>query len=214
LGHSQYDATHPAESLRYRFYGWTMTPAGPEYAWHHDVPRNSHVYSIAPAGPDRFAVAEAIAPAGPALSSPTWRIQVTLRRHSDGEPEVALAFPHRDQPIQQVLVSPDGSQVVVRLGTGLWVWDASDWGKSPKVIEGKTKNAMAPPAAAFHPSGRYLLLANEGPSVIVYDTTTWKQARKWKWDVGVLRTAAVAPDGSLAAAAGWLGSIVLWDLDL
>jgi WD40 repeat protein len=73
---------------------------------------------------------------------------------------------------------------------------------------------MTAPAACFHPSAPYLLLANGGPSVIVFDTT-WKPVRKWKWDTGgVLRTVAVSPDGSLAAAGGPRGVVVVWDLDL
>jgi WD40 repeat protein len=74
---------------------------------------------------------------------------------------------------------------------------------------------MVGPGACFHPSQPYLLLANGGPSVIVFDTTTWKPVRKWKWDTGgTLRAVAIAPDGTLAAAGGPRGIAVVWDLDL
>jgi hypothetical protein len=50
--------------------------------------------------------------------------------------------------------------------------------------------------------------------VLVYDTTTWKQVRKWQWGAGTLRAVAVSADGALAAAAGPRGTVVVWDLDL
>src|SRR5262249_33652414 len=117
--------------------------------------------------------------------------------------------------LEQLLVSPDGSRVVVRRGTALWVLDADGGEKVPRAVEGKYAKFMGERAACFHPSAPYLLLANNGPSVLVYDTTTWQQVRKWKWDAGgVLRTVAISRDGALAAAAGPRGAIVVWDLDL
>ena len=49
---------------------------------------------------------------------------------------------------------------------------------------------------------------------LIVSTTTWKQVRKWKWDIGALRVIGVSPDGTLAAAGGPTGKIVVWDLDL
>jgi hypothetical protein len=96
----------------------------------------------------------------------------------------------------------------------LWVYDTADWIRPPVVVPGTDKKLLDERAAAFHPSGRYLLLANNGPSVLVYDTATWKEVRKWKWDAGTLRTVGISPDGTLAAAAGPHGAVVVWDLDL
>ncbi|MBN9119778.1 MAG: hypothetical protein J0I06_11575 [Planctomycetes bacterium] len=212
LGHSHYDEERAAESSCYRLYGWTLTPAGLEYAWHRNLSTHTDVRSVTRLGADRFATAATVRFSANLLDSAAWRIEVTVRRAADGEPEEEHAAPQ--QRVQQLLASPQGDKLVLRSGTGLRVWDANDLKKRPAIVEGKFKSTMEPPAAAFDPSGRYLLLANDGPSVIVYDTTTWKQVRKWKWDVGVLRAVAVAPDGTLAAAAGPRGAIAVWDLDL
>jgi WD40 repeat protein len=69
-------------------------------------------------------------------------------------------------------------------------------------------------AATFHPSGRYLLLATNDPTVIAFDTATWNPIQTWAWDTGALRSGAVSPDGTLAAAGSAGGTTVVWDLDL
>jgi hypothetical protein len=211
IGYSAFDTERPANPPRWRLYGWTMTPEGPVYAWHRDAPLNEGVLSLVGLG-DRVVTADVVAPAGYIYASTSRHIRVTIRRASDGEPEVQLPFPHPE--IQQILAAPGGDLLVGRLGTELHVWSASDWNAPPVVVEGRHTPTMRPPAAAFHPSGRYLLLANDGPSIVAFDTTTWKQVQKWKWSSGRLGVIAVSPDGTLAAAGSTHGVVVVWDLDL
>ena len=204
-GNTVYDQDRPRTSAPNRLYNWALTGAGPECAWYRDVPANRIVWLIACVCGDRIVTLEAT------HSAPRWEPLVAVRA-ATGEPEVTFVAPTFTP--QQFLASPDGRQFVYRLGTELRVWDATDWRKPPTVVAGKHKHTMHSMAAAFHPSGRYLLLGNDGPSVLVFDTSTWKEVRKWKWSVGALRTVAVSADGSLAAAAGPRGTIVVWDLDL
>ncbi len=212
LGHSQYDEDRTADSPRQRVYGFALTADGPQYAWHSDVPAGVNVREVAALGPDRVAVYETVPLGSGVFQSVAWRVRMTVRRAADGTTEAELDYPHLQA--HQVLGSPDGTKLVARFGMELRVWDAADWKRPPRVIEGIHKGTMSEPAAAFTPDGRFLLLANDGPSVLVYDTTSWAVVRKWKWDVGVLRVVAVSPDGSLAAAAGPRGRIAVWDLDL
>ncbi len=214
LGHSSFDTDRPAATACQRLYGWRMTDDGPEYEWHQDVSRRVFTFGLTALGADRFATAEMVAPVGQVSVSysPTHPAQVAVRRASDGAALAALDFPLGD--IQQLLASPDGTKLVARHGTELRVWDATNWALPPRIVRGKYKSEMTPSAAAFIPSGHYLLLANGGPSVVVYDTRAWKEVRRWKWDSGALRAVAVSPDGTLAAAAGPRGTIVVWDLDL
>lgn len=212
VGDSMFDADSPSPSYRHRtrLYGWTMTAVGPEYDWHRDVPRNEHVLFVA-ALDNRFATAERVRPKGGGYDA-EWDVRLTIRRAADGFRVTELPYPHGQ--IQQFLASPDGGLLVGRLGTELHVWGAADWKAPPVVVAGGHDAAMEPAAAAFHPSGRYLLLANNDPSVIALDTSTWKRVQTWKWDAGALRSAAVSPDGTLAAAGGAGGTVVVWDLDL
>jgi WD40 repeat protein len=197
----------PSTSL-YRLYCRAVTGAGPQYVWHRDYPMRVVAGMVAALGPDRCVEYEV---GMPASERPGKRI--TIRHMAGGEAERVLPLP--DQRFDQLLASPDGTKLVARCGTELLVWDPTDWDKPPATVKGMRKGSMYAPAACFHPSAPYLLLANDGPSVLVFDTTTWKQVRKWKWDAGgVLRTVTVSADGTLAAAGGTRGTVVVWDLDL
>ena len=67
---------------------------------------------------------------------------------------------------------------------------------------------------AFHPSGRFLAATSNDNTVKLYDTTTWEMAHAFDWQIGRLRSVAISPDGTLAAAGGDKGKIVVWDFDL
>jgi WD40 repeat protein len=67
---------------------------------------------------------------------------------------------------------------------------------------------------AFHPSGRFLAATSNDNTVKLYDVQTWKLAHAFDWEIGRLRSVAFSPDGTLAAAGGDNGKIVVWDFDL
>ena len=201
-------------------HGWTMTPAGPQHEWQRDFSSSGQMHFVLVAAlRERFATAEIVWPPGANYDYTTSRVRVTIRRASDGEPVTELAFPHPH--IQQLLASPNGELLVGRFGTELHVWNATDW-NAPLVVAGCApdddgREFWRPPetsAAAFHPSGRHLLLANDDPSMIAFDTSTWQPVHRWTWDAGDLCACAVSPDGTLAATGGTRGTVVVWDLDL
>jgi WD40 repeat protein len=68
-------------------------------------------------------------------------------------------------------------------------------------------------AAAFTPDGRSILTAGADGSVRFWDTTTWREARRFDWGIGKIHLAAFAPDGLTCAAAGEKGGVVVWDVD-
>ena len=213
VGHSDYDADRPAKARSDRLYEWTMTATGPRYAWHLDTPEDAQPWRVVFAGNDTL-VSEDWVTDGPrgATGYQPKRSRLAVRSAATGKVLRTLDAP--TDRVEQLLASPDGQQVVVRGGTQLWAYDTTDWKKPPVAVEGKHGNRHPESAACFHPTAPYLLLANNGPSVVVYDTNTWKPARKWKWSAGTLRACAVSPDGTLAAAAGPRGTVVVWDLDL
>ena len=201
----------PAYRARTRLYGWTMTATGPEQAWHYIVPARE-IMRFVVALDRQFAIAEMTALPGYTYDNPMWSIRLTICRATTGACVTELAYPH--QQIQQLLASPTGELLVARDGTELHVWTALNWSAPPVVVAGAHDHAMEPSAACFHPSGRYLLLANNNPSVTAFDTSTWAPVQTWRWDAGALRSTAVSPDGSLAAAGSSRGVVVVWDLDL
>lgn len=212
VGHSDYDTDRPKKGRSNRLYGWKMTAAGPRYEWHLDTAEDALPWRIVFADNDTL-VSEDWVPDGPnILGSVPKKPRLCVRSAATGEPQRTLDSPTKR--VEQLLVSPDGKQVVVRGGTNLWIHDAHDWQKPPVAVEGKHWNQPDERAACFHPTQPYLLLANNGQSVLVFDTSTWKQVRKWTWKAGTLRACAISADGALAAAAGPHGNVVVWDLDL
>jgi len=119
----------------------------------------------------------------------------------------------------QLLFSPDGSQLVGLNAMNLLVWpipDAGDLG-TPRLVRNNTRKQFT--AMAYHPSGRYLYVTSNGENtkdatVHVFDTTTWIRTEQFTWKLGNLKAVAVSPDGTLAAAGGERGDIVIWDVDL
>jgi WD40 repeat protein len=219
IGDPWEDPKLPPPGSRSRLLGWEMTTTGPVPTWHRSMPGNEHVLSVVALG-DRFATADTLVEYGNGVNSraTNHHIRIRIRRASDGKPEAELPFPH--PIIQQLLAGPRGDLLIGRSGTELHVWTAPDWRAPPRVVAGTRDEESEhywPPrysAAAFHPSGRYLLLANNEPSVTAFDTATWNPVQTWVWETGALRSVAVSPDGALAAAGSAGGTTVVWDLDL
>ncbi len=212
VGYSNYDRVRPAPVPTERLYGWQMTADGPEYAWHLDPAPGAEPWRVGFAGGDTL-VTEEWVPTGPSVLGMTpKRSHLCVRSARDGAARRLIDLPA--VRIEQMLAAPDGGRVVVRDGAALWVYDPTDWAQPPLAVAGDRAHPIDAEAAAFHPSAPFLLLADNGPSITVYDAVTWQPARKWKWDAGALRAVAVSPDGSLAAAGGPTGTVVVWDLDL
>jgi WD40 repeat protein len=69
-------------------------------------------------------------------------------------------------------------------------------------------------AAAFDPTSRHLFAARYDATVHVFDAAGWGCRVRYDWGIGPLRAVAVSPDGTLAAAGGERGEVVVWDVDL
>jgi WD40 repeat protein len=122
-----------------------------------------------------------------------------------------------------LLFSPDGCQLVGLNARTLLVWpvpdDRTDLG-APRRVTNTTRKQFT--AMAYHPSGRHLYVTSNGEdtdeskdaTVHVFDTTTWTRTEQFTWKLGNLKAVAVSPDGTLAAAGGERGDIVIWDVDL
>lgn len=107
--------------------------------------------------------------------------------------------------------SPDGTKLLGMIRTRLVLWDAATGAElaAAKTPAGKTQFT----GAAFDPSGRWLLTANNDATVRVWDAATLREARALAWPVGQAKSVAVSPDGMLAAVGGDRGQVVVWDFD-
>jgi WD40 repeat protein len=192
----------------YALWGWKVTATGLPRDWETHLSANERAWSITFVGNDTLVTEDQLRTIG---GRPV--LQLTVRS-ADGTVRTTIGQPDPDLKSRYLLGSPDGRWLVAQQGLALRVWDSTDWEKPPLEIAGREAIGDASHTAAFHPSGRYLLRANDSTSVSAFDALTGEQVREWEWAAGRLRTVAVSPDGLLAAASGPGGAIVVWDLDL
>src|SRR5438045_911060 len=69
-------------------------------------------------------------------------------------------------------------------------------------------------SVAFHPDGRRLLAANEGPPTIkLWDTTTGQELRTFRGLVGNPTGVRFSPDGRRVIAAAHDATVRIWETD-
>lgn len=123
--------------------------------------------------------------------------------------ELLEATPISFANVYHLAARRDGSEVVAFHNSLLHVWRP---GEEPRKIKTGVRTHFR--AVAYHPTGSYLLAANNDNTVRVFETTTWSVVKQYTWAIGRLSAVAVSPDGTLAAAGGERGQVVVWDLDL
>jgi WD40 repeat protein len=126
--------------------------------------------------------------------------------------EVVAQVAAEKDSFHNLVRSADGRLIAGRRMAWIAIWTAGDLGASPTRVRNDSHKDFT--GLAFHPSGRYLAATSNDATVKLYDTTTWKVAQAFNWDIGRLRSVAFSPDGMLAAAGGARGKIVVWDVDL
>lgn len=109
-------------------------------------------------------------------------------------------------------VSPDGEWLAFPFTKYLIVHHAVELTRSVKV---PNPNKRPITGIAFHPSGRYLAAACGDTTVQMHDRdANWAVTRSFDWEVRGLKSVAFSADGTLGAAGGEKGQVVLWDVDL
>lgn len=139
------------------------------------------------------------------------RTRLELRSATSGSLVAAGDYPPYSQEPNVLAFSPDGAQLVAVHKTTLLVWPVPELGE-PRVVRNDSRKLFT--AAAYHPSGRYLFATSNDATAHVFETATWSRVRRFSWHAGRLRSVAVSPDGTLAAAGTDTGAVVVWDVDV
>lgn len=107
---------------------------------------------------------------------------------------------------------PDGTQLVSTHEMTLMAWPVPELAEPPLKVRNDSRKHFT--GLAYHPDGRHLFATSNDTTVHVFDTHTWERAGRFTWNLGRLRSVAVSPDGTLAAAGGDKGEVVVWDVDV
>src|SRR5262249_12919038 len=111
-----------------------------------------------------------------------------------------------------VRVSPDGEWIAFASKTFLIVHHGVDLTRSFKVPRPRKKQIRG---IAFHPSGRYRAETGGDGTVRFHDRDDgWAVTRTFNGEIGGLKSVAFNPKGTLVAAGGGKGQIVLRDVEL
>ena len=122
-----------------------------------------------------------------------------------------LFAPHGSASAAAFAFTPDEDRLVVAFGHSAAVWRVGEWGQKP-VRLGSHGNLVR--AVGFLPGGGTALTAAMDGTVRLWDAATGAEQRSFDWGIGKVRAAAVSPDGTLCAAGGDDGHLVVWDVDV
>jgi WD40 repeat protein len=143
------------------------------------------------------------------LTGNVWRPHRGVRSVATGE-RLDLSAPLDEAPDQAVR-SPDGAVIAWRIRGAIHIYPMTEASASV-VVQNEGKSHFT--GVAFHPTGRLLAATSNDATVKLYDAQTWKHVRTFTWDIGRMRSVAFSPDGTLAAAGGDRGKVVVWDVDV
>ena len=104
----------------------------------------------------------------------------------------------------------DESRVCVAFGHRAVVWRLDEDKAQPVKLRGHKHQVRA---VGFLPGGGTVLTAAMDGTVRLWDANTGAEQRSFDWGIGKVRVAAVSPDGTLCAAGGDDGHLVVWDVD-
>lgn len=126
------------------------------------------------------------------------------------EPRLTLTAPTGNASAAAFAFTPDESKLAVALGHGAAVWNMADRGAPAVRITGHGNLVRA---IGFLPGGGTVVTAAMDGTVRLWDAATGAEQRSFDWGIGKVQAAAVSPDGTLCAAGGDDGHLVVWDVD-
>jgi WD40 repeat protein len=116
--------------------------------------------------------------------------------------------------VRSVAFSSDGNLLAAAEASRVQVWDVPS-GAGIAVLKGHEKQVWSVTFFPRSDTARGTILSgSQDGTVRVWDLNPPRERAVFRWELGAIRTTAVAPDGMTAAAGGENGSVVVWDCDL
>lgn len=107
----------------------------------------------------------------------------------------------------------DGRLLAAAEASRVQVWDVQT-GNNIAVLKGHQKQVTSIAFASHSSAERATLFSGSQDGTIrIWSANSPRERSVFNWQLGAVRTVAIAPDGMTAAAAGENGDIVVWDCD-
>jgi WD40 repeat protein len=122
---------------------------------------------------------------------------------------VTSVLQQRLKIINHLTYSPDGRFLAVALGWSAALWDVA---RREETVLLRGKHTGTVWSVAFTPDGQTLMTGSTDGTVKFWDVATGRERAAFAWGIGRVNVVAFAPDG-MRAAAGGVGSIIIWDVE-
>lgn len=134
-----------------------------------------------------------------------------LARRSAQTGEVLGISPINVPGARRLVISPDQTRIAVLIGHDIVCGNLDHLDGGTTTLTNDTASFFSD--IAFHPSSRILAAASNDQSIKFFETDSWTLLGTFTWNSGKMRSVAFSPDGTVAAAGGSAGQVVLWDVD-
>jgi len=110
--------------------------------------------------------------------------------------------------VQKVDWTPDGKAFVVGNPLGIWLYDANDLAKPPRLLETETSQT----SFVISADGKYLAIGGRDGTIELWTFENQRRLKAWAGHTESVGNLAFSPDGSVLVSASWNELIRVWDV--